>query len=124
MLAEGPYPLSTPAGRGQHRYRPLPPPHPHLPLAAYSPPCSFFMDGPWFHDVSVDQFAELTVYSNGGGTNVNIDCHRAGAPHAVTASAPEASGSSAASLQVNGSNGPPILPILPCRNAQQSVQQH
>jgi hypothetical protein len=30
------------------------------------------------HDLSLDQFAELTVYSNGGGTNINIDCHRAG----------------------------------------------
>lgn len=32
------------------------------------------------HDVSVDQFAELTVYANGGGTNLNFDCHRAGEP--------------------------------------------
>lgn len=34
------------------------------------------------HDLSLDQFAELTVYANGGGTNVNIDCHRAGEPKA------------------------------------------
>lgn len=30
------------------------------------------------HDLSLDQFAELTVYSNGGGVDLNFDCHRAG----------------------------------------------
>ncbi|EFN53338.1 hypothetical protein CHLNCDRAFT_137066 [Chlorella variabilis] len=39
---------------------------------------SFWIEGGWVHDISLDQFAELMVYANGGGTNVNIDCHRAG----------------------------------------------
>lgn len=36
------------------------------------------MERPWVHDVSLDQFAELTVYANGGATDLNFDCHRAG----------------------------------------------
>lgn len=47
---------------------------PTLPL----PLRSFFLDGKWTHDLSLDQFAEGVVYSNGGGTDVNFDCHRAG----------------------------------------------
>ena len=39
------------------------------------------MKGEWVHDLGLDQFAELTVYANGGGTNINIDCHRAGERH-------------------------------------------
>ena len=46
---------------------------PPLPL-----PCSFWLREPWVHDLSLDQFAELTVFSNGGGGNINFDCHRAG----------------------------------------------
>ncbi|KAL4458888.1 hypothetical protein ABPG75_013753 [Micractinium tetrahymenae] len=38
----------------------------------------FFMERPWVHDVSLDQFAELTVYANGGSADLNFDCHRAG----------------------------------------------
>ncbi len=44
----------------------------------YLPSCSFWLQKAWVHDLSLDQFAELTVYSNGGGANVNFDCHRAG----------------------------------------------
>ena len=62
------------------------PPPAHVPsdrccyLAALpSPlPCSFWLREPWVHDLSLDQFAELTVFSNGGGGNINFDCHRAG----------------------------------------------
>ncbi|PSC77016.1 band 7 isoform A [Micractinium conductrix] len=38
----------------------------------------FWLREPWVHDLSLDQFAELTVFSNGGGGNINFDCHRAG----------------------------------------------
>jgi hypothetical protein len=42
------------------------------------PPRSFWIARPWTHDLSLDQFAELTVFSNGGGADINIDAHRAG----------------------------------------------
>lgn len=54
------------------------------PLPVTPPPktlphsCSFWMEDKWQHDLSLDQFAELTVYSNGGGSDINFDCHRAG----------------------------------------------
>ncbi|KAI7840897.1 hypothetical protein COHA_005425 [Chlorella ohadii] len=32
----------------------------------------------WYHDLSVDSFAESTVYSSGKGVDINADCHRAG----------------------------------------------
>ena len=40
--------------------------------------CSFWLEGGWIHDLSLDGFAGLTVFANGGGTDMNFDCHRAG----------------------------------------------
>jgi hypothetical protein len=32
----------------------------------------------WYHDLSVDSMTEHTVYASGKGSDINIDCHRAG----------------------------------------------
>jgi len=42
--------------------------------------CSFDIPQRWYHDLSVDSFAESTVYASGRGGDLNIDCHRAGEP--------------------------------------------
>ena len=40
---------------------------------------SFRINDPFMHDLSVDIFAERTVWTKGFGTDMNIDCHRGGA---------------------------------------------
>jgi hypothetical protein len=41
---------------------------------------AFNIKNQFMHDLSVDGFAERSVFSSGSGVNLNIDCHRGG-PH-------------------------------------------
>lgn len=49
------------------------------PTPCPSHPCRFNVTAPFFHDISLSGGAMLNVISDGGGADLNLDLHRAGA---------------------------------------------